>query len=55
MTTMQRLRQWVDWWSSEGKLDDKGPRRPRDVGEYHDKLLRRAASTIASVERERGE
>jgi len=55
MSTLARLEQWVDWWRSGGMVDDPGPPRPADVGEYHDELLRRAARNVATVARERGQ
>jgi hypothetical protein len=53
-TTNERLRQWVDFWSAPGDPNDKGPRRPKDVDEYHDKQLKRAGRIVCEVKRERG-
>jgi hypothetical protein len=53
MTTHERLRQWVAFWASAGDPNDKGPRRPADVGPYHDKQLRHIGQRLAAIERER--
>jgi hypothetical protein len=51
-TTDVRLQEWINYWCSD---QGKAPRRPLDVSEYHDDLLRKAARNVAFVERERGE